>query len=368
LLVRYLDGYDRRQMLYLGATLGVGVMTKLSIIALCMALPLGLLLWYPTLFRRAEIWLAMLLAALIALPFGIWQIANGFPFLDFLAAYGSEPPQAMVLQNPVAGLFITMNPLFAVVWLPGAIAALLWDDRRLRLLGTVGLLCVALFVLAGVKFYFAVPVFVVFIVAGALFWERLLTTRPFMRALLLAILLSGVASVPTAAPVLPIEKLQTIANFVRDGRQGFAGDAPAELEPLFPHFAEMHGWPELVELTIEVFDRFTPEERARTGLFAAYYGQAGALNRLDADDRLPEAHSGHMTYDLWNASVDFERVVFVGFDRGDLADMYARVDELAVLECRYCMSRENGLRLFLAEGLLVAPDEIRRRLRRYYFF
>jgi len=56
------------------------------------------------------------------------------------------------------------------------------------------------------------------------------------------------------------------------------------------------------------------------------------------------------------------------FDRGDLADMYARVDELAVLECRYCMSRENGLRLFLAEGLLVAPDEIRRRLRRYYFF
>jgi len=368
LLVRYLDGYRRLDMLSLGAVLGVGVMTKLSILALCTALPLGLLIWYPHLLRRAETWLAMLIAALVALPFGIWQIANGFPFLEFIAAYGGEPPQAMVLQNPVVGLFITLNPVYALVWLPGAVAALLWDDRRVRLLGTVALLCVAVFVLAGVKFYFAVPVIVVFIVAGSLFWERLLMARPILRTLLLLTLLSGIASVPTAAPVLPIERLQAIADFIRDGQQGFAGETPAELEPLFPHFAEMHGWPELVELTADVFDRFTPAERARTGLFAAYYGQAGALNQLDAEDRLPEAHSGHMSYDLWNAPANFERVVFVGFERDEIADLYSRVDELAVLECRYCMSRENGLRLFLADGLLVAPDEVRRRLRRYYFF
>lgn len=368
LLVRYLGDAEPRHMVWLGTVLGIGVMTKLSILALCMALPLALLVWRADVLRRAETWIAVLIAIVIALPFVAWQIANDFPFLAFVSAYGGEPPQAMVLQNPVVGLFITMNPVFALVWLPGAGAALLWDDRRVRLLGTVAWFCVALFVLAGVKFYFAVPVFILFIVAGALLWERLLTERPVVRALLLTTLLSGTIAIPTAAPVLPIERVQQIADFIRDGQQGFPGDAPAELEPLFPHFAEMHGWPELVELTSDVFDAFTPEQRARTGLFAAYYGQAGALNQLDAGDRLPEAFSGHMSYDLWNAGLDYERVVYVGFEREDLADLYARVAEVGVLQCRYCMSRENGARLFLAEGLLVPAEQVRNRLRRYYFF
>ena len=368
LLVRYLDTENPRFMHMLGAVLGVGVMTKLSILALCMALPLGLLLWHPRVLRRRETWYAVLLAVLVASPFAIWQIANGFPFLAFVAAYGGEPPAAMVLQNPVVGLFITMNPVFAVVWLPGAAAALLSGDRRVRLLGTVAWFCAALFVLAGVKFYFAVPVFIVFIVAGALWWEHILVARPAWRALLLGTLLTGVSSVPTAAPVLPIERVQEIADFIRDGQQGFPGEQPAELEPLFPHFAEMHGWPELVEVTAGVFDRFSPADRAATGLFAAYYGQAGALNQLDVDDRLPVAHSGHMSYDLWNADFDFERVLFVGFEPADLEHLYERIEELAVLECRYCMSRENGMRLLLAEGLRVPPDDVRGQLRRYYFF
>ncbi len=368
LLVRYLGSAEPRHMLLLGTVLGLGVMTKLSILALCMALPLGLLVWYAEVLRRSETWVAVAISIVVALPFGAWQIANGWPFLDFVSAYGGGAPQAMVLQNPVVGLFITLNPIFALVWLPGAVVALLWDDRRVRLLGAVAWFCVALFVLAGVKFYFAMPVFIVFIVTGALLWERLLTARPVVRALLLTALLSGVIALPTAAPILPIERVQQIADFIRDGLQGFPGGEPAELEPLFPHFAEMHGWPELVELTTDVFGTFTPEQRARTGLFAAYYGQAGALNQLDAGDRLPEAFSGHMSYDLWNAGLDYERVVYVGFESEDLAGMYARVDQVAVLQCRYCMSRENGARLYLAEGLRVSPAEVRARLRRYYFF
>ncbi|MFW2403943.1 MAG: ArnT family glycosyltransferase [Gammaproteobacteria bacterium] len=368
LTARYLTAGDRRDMYWLGVVLGLGVMTKLSILALCMALPIALLLWYPAVFRRAEFWLAILIAVLIAMPFGIWQAANGFPFLEFVSAYGGEPPQAMVLQNPVVGLFITMNPIFALVWMPGIVAALLAADRRLRLLGTVALLCIALFVLAGVKFYFAVPVFIVFIVAGALFWETSLAARPVARGLLLVTLLTGFTSVPTAAPILPIERVQQIANFIRDGQQGFPGKEAAELEPLFPHFAEMHGWPELVALTSEVYADLSDHERARTTLVAAYYGQAGALNQLDDADALPEAYSGHMSYDLWNRDADLERVVFVGFERADIADLYSAIEALGELDCRYCMSREDGLKVYLAEGLRVAPDEVRDRIRRYYFF
>jgi hypothetical protein len=208
----------------------------------------------------------------------------------------------------------------------------------------------------------------VFIVAGALFWERLLAARPIMRGLLFVTLLSGFTSVPTAAPVLPIERVQQIADFIRDGQQGFPGSEPAALEPLFPHFAEMHGWPELVRLTSDVYAGFSEKERDNTTLVAAYYGQAGALNQLDDADALPEAYSGHMSYDLWNREADLNRVLFVGFERGEIEDLYTTVEELGALECRYCMSREDGLKLYLAEGLRAAPAQVRDRIRRYYFF
>ena len=171
-----------------------------------------------------------------------------------------------------------------------------------------------------------------------------------------------------ALPVLPQPLLQQVADFLRDGEQGFAGEEPAELERYFPHFAEMHGWPELVELTARSWESLGPEQREQAALVASHYGHAAALNRLDTGDRLPEALGRHMTYHLWSAGSDYSRGLYVGFTRDELQPLFERLDELGRLECSGCMAREQGLPVFYASGARVPPEELRERLRRYDFF
>lgn len=370
LLLAYAGDARPRLMIALGLVLGFGILTKLSILALCVAIPVSLLVWERGALLRREFWLAVCIALLVASPFLAWQVSQGFPFLEFIQAYNSDPPEAMVLQNPALGLLLTMNPSYALLWLPGAALAILSANRDVRIVGTAAWLCLVLFLLTGVKFYFAVPIFALFIAVGAVFWERVHWpfAAPGFRAGLLLLIISGAAALPAAAPLLPRDRLSQLATFLRDSEQGFRSDAPVSLGRYFPHFAEMHGWPELVSATTRAFETLTDAQRESAVLVAAYYGQAAALNQLDHDNRLPEAHSGHMNYHLWNSTLAFDHGIFVGYDRDELAGMFAVVEERGQLHCDLCMTRERELRIFFVEQPRMSAEEIRASIKRFYFF
>jgi hypothetical protein len=290
--------------------------------------------------------------------------------LDFIRAYNATPPAAIVLQNPVLGLLITMSPVYALIWIPGAVAILATGNAKLRFLGVAAWAALGIFVLAGVKFYFAVPALILFSAIGANCWERW-TGRKFGRrsvVLVAIVMLSGLLTVPIAAPVLPAGRLQDIANYLRNAEAGQVLEEPAGLERYFPHFAEMHGWPELVALTAEAAGRQRKIPSDELLIVAAHYGQAAALNRLDHDGLLPVAYSGHMSYDLWNRQVDFQRGLFVGFTAEELQTMFVVVEHLGSMDCVRCMGRERALRIFFVDEPKLTNAEIRQRIRRYYFF
>jgi hypothetical protein len=57
-------------------------------------------------------------------------------------------------------------------------------------------------------------------------------------------------------------------------------------------FVEEIGWPELVETVAQVRDSLTPDQRAKLGILAANYGEAGAVNLYGPKYGLPAAISG----------------------------------------------------------------------------
>ncbi|MFV2090807.1 MAG: ArnT family glycosyltransferase, partial [Pseudomonadales bacterium] len=290
LLIRYLDNPLPKYMIALGVIFGCAMLTKLSIIAWFAALGVSVLIYARWTLARTEVWAAVGLMLVISSPFLVWQVANGWPFLEFIQAYptGATTAEAMVIDQPIFGLIATMNPPFMLIWLPGLLYGLVAANPTARILGTAAAICLGLFLIAGVKFYFATPLFILFGALGGLLWERWLLDRTRMReAFLVTMAISGLVSIPIAAPVLPPPALQRVADFIRDGEQGFPGTEPAAIGRYFPHFAEMHGWPGLVALVATHYQSIPAAERQSVTIVAAHFSQAGALNQLDYDNVLP---------------------------------------------------------------------------------
>jgi hypothetical protein len=368
LLIRYLQEEQAAHMYGLGMVFGVALLTKLAIPAWFLGLGAAVLIYAGQLLSRREVWLAVAIMLLLVSPFLYWQVANDWLFIDFISAYNAEAPEAMVIDQPVFGLIATMNPPFLLIWLPGLFYGLIAKDVIIRLLGTAAVICLAIFMLAGVKFYFATPLFILFSAFGALLWERWLADRrASRRGFLVSMAFSGVFSIPIAAPVLPAPILQQAADFIRDGEQGIAGTTPAPMGRYFPHFAEMHAWPELTAEVSRHYQALPAAERDQVTLMAAFFGQAGALNQLDAD-LLPEAYSGHVNYHLWNQPADFSDVIAVGFDLETLNLLYDQVTVLSTFSCKRCMARENGLVIARARQPKISNEEIRGAIKRFYFF
>ncbi len=369
LLVRYLDTDRPSLMLGLGAIYGLALLTKLSLPFWLVGLAVATILHRRDLLVRQEIWGAVASMFLIASPFLFWQITNGWPFLDFITAYAGSTPEAMVINQPVFGLIATMNPPFALIWLPGLVYGLVFSTGTARFMATAATVCLVLFLAAGVKFYFATPLFVIFTALGAVLWERWLAGKTWqMRGLVGTLIFSGLTSIPIGAPVLPPAQLQTLINFMRDGEQGHAVDKPAPLGRYFPHFAEMGSWPELVDAVVDQYQTIPESQRDKVTLLAAYYGQAGALNQLDIDNQLPTTYSGHMNYSRWWQQAHFEDVLAVGYDIATLEALFGRVEIMGQFSCERCMARENGLIIARASEPLFDNNTIRTRLTRLSFF
>ncbi|XOV86752.1 MAG: ArnT family glycosyltransferase [Pseudomonadota bacterium] len=369
LLVQYLNTGRASLMLWLGLVYGLALLTKLSLPFWFAGMVVATALFRRDLVRVPETWAAIVIMLIIAAPFFYWQISNNWPFLAFITAYADSTPEAMVINQPVFGLVATMNPPFALIWLPGLIYGLLFARGSARFLATAATVCLVLFLAAGVKFYFATPLFVIFTALGAILWERWLAGKAWLRRGVIATLVfSGLTSVPIGAPVLPPDQLQALVNFMRDGEQGYGSDEPAPLGRYFPHFAEMGGWVELVDAVTDQYLSIPGGERANVTLLAAYYGQAGALNQLDRGNQLPTAYSGHMNYGRWWEQADLSNVLAVGYDLALLQDLYEQVEVVASFSCERCMARENGLLIVRAQSPRLAPDTIRARLVRLSFF
>src|SRR3972149_8170057 len=89
LVTRILSGGDERLWLAFGVVCGLGLLNKISVLFLGFGLLVGLLLARRfSLLRSRWFWASGLVALAIFLPHLLWQHANGWPTLAFMANAG----------------------------------------------------------------------------------------------------------------------------------------------------------------------------------------------------------------------------------------------------------------------------------------
>lgn len=371
-LLRLARGGDRRLWLVLGALLGLAALNKLGTGLFAVALAVGVGV---TPLRRALRgpwpWAGALLAAVVVAPHLLWQLENGWPFLEFVA---NARAHKMADTGPGAlliGLLVLFHPVAAPVWLGGLGALLAAPALRAgRALGVAFVVLVGLVAVTGGKTYYAAPAFPLVAAAGAVALERLADRlaprragrwlRPAAAALIAA---GGAALAPLAVPILPPEQYVRYAAVI--GIEG-PRDERTPLGALPQHFADRFGWEELVDGVARVWQALPPEEREGAAIFAGNYGEAGAIDRLGPALGLPPAISGHNAYWHWGPrGASGAVLVTVGVPRERLDAVCTSVEERGRVVSRWGLPSESDLPVHVCRGLRLPMAELWQRARRF---
>lgn len=325
LLTHILGGGSPRLWLAVGAVVGVGLQNKHTMVFFAASVLIGIL---ATKQRRVLAsrwpWLGVGLAFLIASPNLVWQSQNGFPQLEMAEALQarSEGPLAFLLFQPLL--------LSVVLAIPAAIG--LWRlathevFERWRPLAIAYGVLFAAFLATGGKAYYIAPMYAVLLAAGSLWFDGLGRAARWSMAGL-----TGVGLVVGTLIALPVSPVTSVSTF----------DATGEL-------GETVGWPELIDQVTAVYESIPARERPDAVIITSSYGEAGAIDVLGAEQRLPPAVSGHNNYYLWGPPARHGAIVGVGQVAGALDLVCPDYDQVDTISNPYGVENEEaGLPIYL---------------------
>src|ERR1700758_5239877 len=120
-MVRLLASQDPRWCLAVGAAIGLGMLTKYTMIFLAVGISAGFLFTPARCYLRSPwLWCGIALAFVIFLPNFLWQIRHHFVSLDFLKSIHARDIRIGRTDTFVLDQFwIATNPLTVPFWLAG---------------------------------------------------------------------------------------------------------------------------------------------------------------------------------------------------------------------------------------------------------
>ena len=332
--------------LFFGLFAGLGLMNKHSMLFFGFALVVGLLLTNARkVFLDKYFWLGGFIAFLIFLPNIIWQLNNDFATLELLqnvqkTGKNVEMSPLGFFVSQILGMFPTAFP----VWLAG-----IWffladkNGKRFRFLGICYLVLLALMIYLKAKDYYLAPVYPMLFAGGAVFFEHLIEQVRALRfikyALPILIFVPAIFIAPVVLPVLPIETLINYQNAIGFKPPKSEVGHDSELQQIF---SEQLGWQEMVEKVADVYNNLPPEDRAKAGIYASNYGEAGAIDFFGAKYNLPKAISPHQSYFLWgHRNYTGEVLILLGASKAEAEKVCDSVEEKTEVNFAYSESYEQ---------------------------
>jgi dolichyl-phosphate-mannose-protein mannosyltransferase len=346
-----------------GAVLGLGVLGKWSVLWLGLGIAVGLLAGpWRRLLGTAAPYFGVLVALAVAAPNFVWQQSHGWPTLEFMRNALANKYVRTSVWALFLDVVLSMNPAAAPVWIAGIIAPFFRRDDRGRLLAAAFVTTVAIVSATRGKPEYVFAAVPLVLAPGAVVAESWLVARarPLQRALVgayaVCVVAVGVVVLPFAVPVLPAERF--IAYQSALGMTPRSSEKK-ELGPLPQFYADMHGWPQLVDAAAQAWATLEPAEKEDATIWAVTggYGAAAAIDVLGTKRGLPHAISGHNSYWTWGFGSPRPRaVVLLGFHER-LADLFASLTLITTVECGYCMPYENHKPVYVARGMRRAFPE-----------
>jgi 4-amino-4-deoxy-L-arabinose transferase-like glycosyltransferase len=369
------SGEDRYWAVAAGA-FAFGMYGKYSMLLLAFALLTGLLFTRERdLLRRRTFLLSALCALALIAPNLWWQGAHGWPFVQVILGdfghrhafnTGLQLEYRNIVQNGAAFLLeqiVYTNPATVPLWLAGLFAFGFSPGlRELRFLAIGYIVLLVLSIWLQAKGYYVIGIYATLIAGGAVAFERAVASQRVRRAAVATFLLLTLPFVPLSLPVLSIRTFIAYSQALH--LTGANGTPPRVIQPVY---AEMFGWDELAAHVAAVYNNLPARVRARTGIFADTYADAGALALFGPRYGLPQPISAQNTFYLWGTrGYDGQTLIVVGATQADIVRRYYRKMTLVTTYGHpYKWIVEGPTPIYLCEGPIMPLARIWPRLKWY---
>lgn len=321
--VRLLRSQQPRWFVVIGAAIGLGMLTRYTILALPAGLLVGMLLTQDRRsFRSGWFWCGVALALVLTLPVILWQFHHDFAALAWTRSiHARDVAWGRADHFLLNQLWNVANPVTLPLWCAG-----LWFlfvtrvGKPFRMIGWMYAVPLVLFFVAKGRDYYMVPAYPMLLAAGAVWGESWVgaksqqARKAIMRSAWSALTIGTLIAFALTIPIAP---MQSAWWRFADRENGNNFDMEV-------------GWPELVATVAHVRDSLPASERVGTRVLAGDEGEAGAVNMYGRAYGLGEAISGMNSNWLRGyGDPPPQTVIAVGFKKSTLDRIFASCDAAA---------------------------------------
>jgi hypothetical protein len=289
---------------------------------------------------------------IIISPYLIWEHFNHWPTLEYWANYGNAKAYHYSIFEYLVNILLTMNPLLIPVLIFGLYRIFRhFEEMNYTFFGIMFLVTFGLVFIMHQRVFMLVALIIPLIAAGSIFIEERITRfgrKKGLQAGIVAYLLIGaILVIPASVPILPVKLLPAYAKsfgFLYQPVKDF--NSPKSAYP--QEFSNRMGWDELVQTVAKVYNSLAPEERKKCGIFADWYGPAGAVDLYGPKYGLPHAVSGHLNYHLWGpGEYTWEAMIVVTQSITAFGPIFEDVKQAAIFKNKYTMPYNNNVPIYI---------------------
>jgi hypothetical protein len=283
--IRLLKTENPRWWLAIGVAVGIGLLTKYSIVFYIAGILAGVVLTNARRYLLSKwFWTGIAVALLIFLPNFLWLVHHDFISYHFLQHIHARDVGEGRAEGFFQGqLLLNVNTFTTPLWIAGLVYY--FRDRRYPMLAWMYAVPLAMFYLGKGRFYYIAAAYPMLLAMGAVAGERWLARmrRP-ARLTAEIVFFTGVAAVGAyvCALIIPLASSGPLRDFSLKRN----GDLREEI-----------GWDELVKNVAGIRDSLPTDQQANVGILVGNYGEQGAIEMLGPPYHLPQPIS--MTNSAW---------------------------------------------------------------------
>lgn len=359
-VIRLLKSDDPRWWIPIGMVIGLGMMTKYTMVFFAAGVVGGVLLTDARRYLKSPwLWGGVGLSVLIFLPNLIWQIQHNFVSLEFLSSIHARDVAIGRTDDYIVEQFLlSSNPFVIPLWIAGLIYLFRNQNTgRYRMIGWMYIIPFFIYLFTQGRSYYQASAYPMLFAAGAVAWQGWLERLSIQRSRIVfggtwtLIAIGSVVGCALSLPIAPINSpLWNITSEVHD------------------IFTEQIGWHEMIQTVAGIYEDLPSDEKSHAGILAGENDEAAALNLYGGEYGLPKAISGSDTFFLRGyGNPPPTTLIVVGFTQEDVNSLFGECSIAGTVTNSYGV--ENDLRnppsIFVCRDPRLPWDQLWGKLKRY---